>query len=523
MRARGTRAARWRRERTPALHAACALLAAAAVGLVVAARALPAHAGPGVGVRRMAAAPAGSAPGAPGRLPGARTPDDGLRVVPRDRPGAPDRPGGSEPPRPDIVVVLTDDLNERLFDAVPALRGFAREGMRFRAVAPSPLCAPSRASLLTGLHNHNHRILTNARANRLAWAARHAGNALPDWLQASGYRTIFAGKLMNGCERCVRRGWDLVLRHRKEDSSTSTRWYWLDDLANDAAAAIGGTPSGQPLFLYFSPPTPHAPFVPSPRYLGTLDAQLADIRFRLSWVPSFNEVDVSDKRTLRVLGSPPMSAATIDRVAANRARRQEMMLSVRDAIWTLQAALRRAGRDRNTYLFFTSDNGFFEGEHRRPSGKGLPYEEALVVPLFVTGPDVPPASSSDALVYNHDVTATIVDLARADAPPLDGRSLAPLWRGAAPQWRRRVLLEHYDRRRALAFAGVREAGRKTFSFPDGSGETYDLERDPYELESSDATSDFRATSRPLLERLLSCAGEACWEAETAPDDASGEP
>lgn len=506
MRALSTRTVRWRRR--TALGRRTSWHRRAPLGALIALLVVP------------AVAASASPPRGPGRLPGGGTEAaDGLRAVPREPRRGAERPDVSEPPRPDVVVILLDDLNERLFDASPALRGFAREGIRFRAVAPSPLCAPSRASLLTGLHNHNHGILENRVANRLTWVARHAGRALPDWLQAAGYRTIFAGKLMNGCERCVRRGWDVVLPHRKRDSSSSTRWYWLDDLATDAAEAVGSTPSGQPLFLLFSPPTPHAPFAPSPRHLGTLEAQLPDVRFRLSWVPSFNEADVADKRHLRVRDAPPLSAAAIERVVANRLRRQEMLLSVRDAIWTLQAALRRAGRDRNTYLFFTSDNGFFEGEHRRPSGKRMPYEEAIMVPLFVTGPDVPPDARSDALVYNHDVTATIAELARAATPPLDGRSLAPLWRSDPPPWRRRVLLEHHDRRRAIAFVGVREKGMKAFRFPDGSGETYDLARDPYELASIDATSDFRAASQPLLERLLACAGDACWEAETAPDAA----
>ena len=99
---------------------------------------------------------------------------------------------------------------------------------------------------------------------------------------------------------------------------------------------------------------------------------------------------------------------------------------------------------------------------------------------------------------------------------LDGRSLAPLWHGDTGPWRQRVLLEHYDRRRGRVFSAVREKRWKAVSFPDGSGETYDLETDPYELTSVDETSGFRAASSDLLHRLLGCKGEACWQAETAP-------
>lgn len=416
---------------------------------------------------------------------------------------------------PNVVVFLADDLNERLYDLVDPLQAIAERGMRFRATTPSPLCGPSRASLLTGLHNHNHGIVINGGQNRLIWAERHAGRSLPNWLKAAGYRTVLAGKVLNGCSTCFFGGWDVVIRHDR-GKRTRRRFYWVDEMAARVAAEIRVTPDDQPLFVFFAPPSPHAPFVPRQRYARTFTGSPV-IRDSVLDVPSFNEADVADKRHALIVASALLGEQQIERVIANRERRAAMMLSVTDALETLLAALRRAGRLDDTYVFFLSDNGFMEGEHRRPSGKGLPYEEAVTVPMFVLGPDVPAARSSDALVYNHDVTATIVDLAGVVAPRLDGRSLAPLWRGEAGRWRRRVLLEHYDRRRGRVFSAVRERRWKAVTLPDGTGETYDLAADPFELDSVDATSDFRAASSELLQRLLGCKGEACWEAETADD------
>ncbi len=424
--------------------------------------------------------------------------------------GAP-LPRAAVPPRPDFLVVLADDLNERLFAVLDRMGAIADRGMRFRATAPSPLCGPARASLLTGLHNHNHGIVTNGAQNPLIWGERHAGRALPNWLKAEGYRTVLAGKLLNGCTSCLFGGWDVVIRQERE-KRTRRRWYWVDEMASRIAAEIRVAAREQPMLILFAPPSPHAPFVPRPRYAGTL-AGSPEIRASVLDVPSFNEVDVSDKRHPRIVASPLLSDERIERIVATRERRAEMMLSVTDALEDILDALKRAGRLESTYVIFLSDNGYLEGEHRRSSGKSLPYEEAVTVPMFVLGPDVP-RGTSDALVYNHDVTATIADLAGATTPPLDGRSLAPLWRGETTAWRERVLLEHYDRRRGRVFSGVRERDRKAVSFRDGTGETYDLASDPYEIESVDETSGFRAASADVLHRLLSCRGDECWAAET---------
>ena len=420
---------------------------------------------------------------------------------------------------PNVVVFLADDLNERLYELVDGLQAIADRGMRFRATTPSPLCGPSRASLLTGLHNHNHGIVINGGQNRRIWAERHAGNSLPNWFKAAGYRTVLSGKVLNGCSTCFFGGWDVVIRQDRENR-TRRRFYWVDEMAAQVAAEIRVTPIEQPLFVLFAPPSPHAPFLPRPRYAHAFDGSPL-IRGSVLDVPSFNEADVSDKRHALILASPLLDEQRIARVVANRERRAAMMLSVTDALEVLLGSLRRAGRLEDTYVFFLSDNGFLEGEHRRPSGKGLPYEEAVTVPMFVLGPDVPAASTSDALVYNHDVTATIVQVAHLVAPELDGRSLAPLWHGDTGPWRQRVLLEHYDRRRGRVFSAVRERRWKAVSLPDGSGETYDLETDPFELSSVDETSGFRAASSDLLQQLLGCKGEACWRAETAP--ALGDP
>jgi arylsulfatase A-like enzyme len=356
--------------------------------------------------------------------------------------------------------------------------------------------------------------LNNRKPSKKTWLARHEGRALPDWLAAAGYRTILAGKLIGGgCPGCGRQGWNVRIDvERGPDGLHPSGRYWLDQLADDAASAIRSTPAEQPIFLWFAPASPHAPFVAKSEYRG----RFRD--FEPARVPSFNEEDISDKTNPEIVGRKPFSEAGIGAIVATRRTRMEMMLSVEDALRELIGVLRDTGRLDHTYIFFMSDNGFFEGEHRRPAGKGMPYEEAIEVPLFVLGPDVP-RDVSASLVYNHDLTATIADLASLSPPPLDGRSLAPLWRGKTIVWRKRVLLEHYNRSLQRAWVGVRTPTRKAIIYRVGrdASEVYDLVSDPLELTNIASRSAARALLGRHLEALLSCSGDGCWAAETAPD------
>ena len=181
--------------------------------------------------------------------------------------------------------------------------------------------------------------------------------------------------------------------------------------------------AGQPFFLYVAPFAPHAPATPAPRHAEAFPDPAAPR------VPSFGEADVGDKpawvRDQVEIG--PDEAALID---AHHGLRMRSLLAVDDLVATVMDALSASGALEDTYVFFTSDNGFHLGEHRIGYGKRTPYEEAIRVPLLVRGPGVPAGRVVEELALNVDLAPTFAELAGVAAPDfVDGRSLVPLLRG----------------------------------------------------------------------------------------------
>jgi arylsulfatase A-like enzyme len=237
------------------------------------------------------------------------------------------------------------------------------------------------------------------------------------------------------------------------------------------------------------------------------------------------------------------------------------MLAVDDMIGRLVGALRRSGELENTYVFFTSDNGYHLGQHRLTSGKWTAYEEDIRVPLIVRGPGVPEGQTLDHLVLNNDFAPTFADLAGAETPEfVDGRSLVPLLGDDPPptqDWRRAFLVEAMaetadvpsstedgdlvplltgdtqppeDERRAsrLAAAPLQTAGRPGLQavrtqdhlyveYETGESELYDLKKDPYELNNVYDTTGLNTLWRyeGWLDALRGCAGEECRAAENS--------
>ena len=244
---------------------------------------------------------------------------------------------------------------------------------------------------------------------------------------------------------------------------------------------------------------------PAPRDLHTFDPEKAP---RL---PSFNEADVTDKppwiESLRRLTSTDI--ANIDRRHENRV---ESLQAVDDLVAAVVDKLGEQGVLSNTYIVFTSDNGFHHGEHRIQRDKGRPYEEDVRVPLVVRGPGVAAGSSTNKLVLNTDYLPTFMDLAGAQTPPyVDGRSLRPLLTGSAPtSWRTAILIEG---RKNTAdpeipvdhnYTSIRTSTRKYIEYEGGFSELYDLSpgADPYELRNTYSSADPTVAPRPALKARL---------------------
>ncbi len=453
-------------------------------------------------------------------------------------PGAPGEataaPGGA---RPNIVLIQTDDqtykqLTRRTMPQTKRLLG--RRGTSFTDyIASTAQCCPSRASLLTGQYAHNHGVTSNEVGYRGLLDKR---NVLPVWLKRAGYRTIHVGKFLNGYagfaepNSVVAPGWN-----QWHSVLGGLSYYGYDLFVNGGAQHHGRrrgdhitqvlnrkagrlvkryAPKPRPFYLQLDQRAPHvggddphgrckrAP-IPVP-----VDKKL----FRdqgLPHPPSFNEEHMGDKPSF--LSSAPKVAAGKRRKI--RKRWQCGLASLRGVdrgVGKLYDEVRDAGELRKTVFIFTSDNGLFHGQHRLLSGKVLPYEEALRLPLLIRAPKryrggAPRIKKVGRAVGNIDLAPTILDLtgARPCSAPgecrtMDGRSLMPLLRRSGRWPRGRGFLTEYrvpdaGRYATCEFAGIRTRDTlyvrhsrvvdpgTTECVSADERERYNLKRDPFEL------------------------------------------
>src|SRR5918995_5123350 len=454
---------------------------------------------------------------------------------------------------PNIVVINTDDLDARSVACMPHVQSLlAQDGVTFaNAFATTPLCCPSRASLLRGQYAHSHGVLSNAGDNGGFPAFYHLGDedsTVATWLQDAGYRTALFGKYLNryprgAAESHVPPGWDewsafassdvneggayysgyalnengTIVRYGQQPSDYST-----DVLTAKAIDFVDRTAAaGNPFFLYIAPYAPHGPSTPASRHTGAF----ADVR--APRVPSFEEADVSDKPAW-VQALPALDGDQIALIDDHYQRRLRSLLAVDEMVASLVETLGAAGVLDNTYIVFTSDNGYHLGEHGIPLGKQSPYDESIRVPLIVRGPGVAAGAVVDSIALNIDLAPTFAALASASAADfVDGRSLVPLLDSDPPaEWRHGFLVEHYGRtrpdewgapgsvpvkatpddREALdreegdtitgvapidspPYLALRTERYLYLEYANGERELYDMQIDPYQLQNLAATAD----------------------------------
>jgi len=396
---------------------------------------------------------------------------------------------------PNIVLILTDDQRFDTLQVMPAVQQLLMQrGMTLRrAIVTNPLCCPSRASILTGRYSHTTGVYTNGQTNG-GWVAFQPSESdtIATALQAAGYRTGLIGKYLNGYrgpDIYVPPGWDRWFAFAGQNGGyydysifddaagpgavsfgSLPKHYSTDVIRRKAVAFIRSAPADTPFFLMVTPYAPHAPLTAALRHAGTFSR--APVRL----VPSVNESDVSDKPVfIRRRG-------TVDpEVLRRRTRRQwDMLLAVDDLVSRIVAVLAETGRGDNTLVIFTSDNGLSNYEHRW-TGKGVPYEESLRVPMVVRFPDwIPAGTVSNALVSNVDIAPTIADFAGVSLST-EGVSLRPLLTDGVSSVRDSVLLEHLGGSPLPSYCGVRTPSFMFAHYATGEEELYDLFQDPYQL------------------------------------------
>ena len=438
------------------------------------------------------------------------------------------------PSQPNIIFILTDDMRYDDLAYVPNTRSLLGDGgMSFKnAFVSTALCAPSRATIMRGQYAHNTGVLSNSSIDSPStdtggWQAYQANGNEADnvatRLQGAGYRTGLFGKYMNGYgdnQTFIPRGWDRwfatqnnYFNYNVNDQGTTVHFgtsesdYQTDVLSRQVNAFIAesaSSPQPAPFFAYVAPKAPHLPSIPAPRDATLYDGATGP---RL---PSFDE-NVSDKPSW-IRGRPSLTPSQIAGINTRHEKRIESLQAVDDLVKGVIDTLDSSHALDNTYIFFTSDNGWHHGEHRITGEKWRPYEEDVHVPLLVRGPGVTAGSTTDRLALDTDYLPTFTDLAGTQTPSyVDGRTLRPVLGGSVTPWRSAILLEgaaHFS----PAYEGIRTLNtsttRKYIEYVGGEKELYYLLRDPYEL-----TNRFKAASLPTglssrLGALRTCAASA---------------
>ena len=477
--------------------------------------------------------------------------------TPNDAGGVAAAQSGKSRQQPNVVLLLSDDQTLEEMRFMPQVRRLiGKAGAEFENEMTNwPLCCPSRATMLSGQYAHNHGVLGNG-APLGGFDRFDTAHDLPVWLQRAGYYTAHVGKLMNGYEASpvgVPPGWS------EWHGSKRTYWYYgyqlleADGLRTygsihedtDAPANPGSynsdvytdkavdiiaqrAPRKQPFYLSVSYLAPHgggpnrpdtgaparcdATAKPPADHLGALGST------PLPRPPNFDEADVSDKPAA-IADRSPLSAKELSNATRNYRCRGESVMGIDDGAKRVVDALRRSGELENTLLIYTSDNGFFHGEHRIPAGKNQVYEEAVRVPLLIRGPGIPRGTRVGDITINADLVPTILDAAGARADlPQDGRSLLPFVDHPDRAHGRELLLEQESREgddgepRGTEYAAIRTTRYKLVDNATGETELYDLADDPYELTNLHGDPDYAEAEAALTARLAAlrtCAGRSC--------------
>ena len=463
--------------------------------------------------------------------------------------------------RPNIVLIMDDDQSVNLQQFLTKTNAaIAAMGVSFdNSFVNYSLCCPSRSTMLTGQYAHNHGV----RGNQLpsggySKLAPTLGNTLPVWLQRAGYYTAHIGKFLNGYgttnpDTDVPPGWNewygsldnpdgfpggtytaygytlnengQIVHYGSTPDVVDPATYQTDVYSQKAADFISRrAPSRQPFYLSVAPRDPHSEAAScncagdnpraAPRYEGTLNGLTAPRD------PSFNEADVSDKPS-NVKNLPLLNATQIAAVDARYRARAEAVLGVDDLVQNVVSTLQATGELKNTVLIFTSDNGFFHGEHRVPQGKVRVYEPSIRVPLLIRAPGMPKGVHRRQPVGNVDLAPTILDFANATpGRKEDGMSLVPIMEDKRDYPGRAMDLETYFTPDAtedpedppLNYQGVRTDRYLFDNYGTGEHELYDLRADPFELQNQYGNPVY-APVQAALQRLLSsesrCAGKTC--------------
>ncbi|KAJ3526385.1 hypothetical protein NM208_g11212 [Fusarium decemcellulare] len=487
--------------------------------------------------------------------------------------------------RPNIVMIISDDQDRQLgsMDYMPALhRELMSKGVEFtNHFATVSNCCPSRASLLRGQAAHSTNI-THVRppgGNYDKWRlSGEDNNYLPHWVKTAGYRAEYVGKFLNGYSTAnyhiAPKGWDHIdsllepyindfnnvvmsqngerpVQYRNFHSTDVTRIKGIDRLNRLLD-------DEEPFLLVIAPYAPHVAGSDPPAPLARHEDMFPGLK-----APRFDNWNPSDEiqrqKSVFLKDMKPMNSSSIDQADNLYRRRIQSIQGVDEIIEDVVKTLEAKGELDNTYVLFTTDNGYHIGAHRLPGGKALPYIQDTNLPLVVRGPGIPHNVTSNIASAHLDFAPTFLDimgLPKEQWPEfLDGRSLLPEWLDPVPEVKPEV-------GSAKEILNIEFWGDKIVEVPDYAGvklnnnsykslrivseeaswmfvtwctneiELYNTTADPWEIHNL-ARGNVKPEHQRLLDRLnaillvtKSCTGDSCrnpWSVLQPPNRPAGKP
>ncbi len=449
-----------------------------------------------------------------------------IEVIPDRQPGAKQR---------NVVFILSDDHR---YDAMgfmghpfletPHMDSMARHGVHLKnAFVTTSLCSPSRASILTGLYTHKHRVIDN---NRLI---PEGTRFFSEWLQKAGYNTAYIGKWhMGGDSDEPRPGFNHWVSFRGQGHylppgpnytlnvngrRVKQKGYITDELTDYAVQWLGEQqPSEKPFFLYLSHKAVHANFTPAARHEG----RYSDAPFEKPVSEALNEANYAGKpRWLRDQrnswhGVDFPYHSSLD-VARYYKRYCESLLAVDESVGRVLEQLKTMGIHDETLVIYMGDNGFMFGEHGLID-KRVAYETSIRVPMMMQCPEwFRGGRAVEQVVANIDIGPTILHACGLKRPAhMDGRSFIPLAQGRRIGWRDYFLYVYYWEKNfpqsptVFSLRGNRYKYITYYGLWD-TDELYDIQADPGEMKNliaDPAHQAVRATMENELYALLADEG-----------------
>lgn len=357
-----------------------------------------------------------------------------------------------------FVIILTDDQDIMLHGMTPmvkTLSHIANEGITFaNAFTTSPICCPSRSSILTGKYAHNHKAFNNSLSGGCYgpfWQKTIEPVALPALLSNAGYDTFFAGKYLNEYfSETIPPGWsdwyglhgnsryyNFTITENGKRTNYSNE-YFTDYLSSKAMSFLQKANAERPFLAMIAPPAPHEPFTPAKRHQNLFPNAKA-VR-----TPNFNiSSSPLQKHWLLTMEPSTLPLELLDEIDSIYRKRWQTLMAVDDMVENIVTVLEEKKLLEKTFIFYTSDNGFHLGQFSQAYDKRQPYETDIRVPLFVRGPSIRSKTVQHSAVALIDIVPTILRLANVDLPSaIDGRPL-PLNSEPEDVIERQILIEYW--------------------------------------------------------------------------------